>query len=167
MDEAIIQRTNQVVHAGDILYHLGDIAWSTVDIRREYLDRLNTKEVHLILGNHDNQDSRKYLDLGFRSVQAYKEIRMDMVRGSVGVNGSSTKVILCHYPLRSWNAKGHGAIALYGHCHGTLEPGLDRSMDVGVDTHDFYPWSWDEIKMKLQGKPVFSNKQEMYKESPE
>lgn len=166
MDAEILRRFNEVLKPGDVLYHLGDVAWSTVNIKRDFLDKLPTREVHLILGNHDNQDTQAYLKMGFRSVSEYKEIRMDIIKGSVGINGSSTKVILCHYPLRSWNGKGHGAIALYGHCHGTLEPGLDRSMDVGVDTHNFYPWSWEDIKMKLQGKPVFSDKLEMYKEDP-
>lgn len=166
-DEVILDNFNKTLKPGDTLYHLGDVAWSTVNIKRDFLDKLPTREVHLILGNHDNLDTQAYLKMGFRSVSEYKEIRMDIVKGGPGINGSSTKVILCHYPLRSWNGKGHGAIALYGHCHGTLEPGLDRSMDVGVDTHDFYPWSWEDIKMKLQGKPVFSDKLEMYKEIPE
>jgi calcineurin-like phosphoesterase family protein len=35
---------------------------------------------------------------------------------------------------------------LYGHSHGRLpEPPTLLSMDVGVDTHDFRPWHYDEI----------------------
>lgn len=156
MGEAIITRFNEVIGPGDTLYHLGDVSWSTFDIKQGFLGRLKTKNVHLVLGNHDNQDISAYKAMGFCSVQTYKEVRLDKVKGTVGVNGSSRAVNLFHYPMRSWNWKGHGAIALYGHCHGTLEPGLDRSMDVGVDTNNFYPWSWDEIKELLDCKPLFT-----------
>ena len=32
-------------------------------------------------------------------------------------------------------------------------------MDVGVDTHDFYPYSWEEIQNKL-GKIEFKENEE-------
>jgi len=35
---------------------------------------------------------------------------------------------------------------IYGHSHGRLpEVPHSLSMDVGVDTHDFRPWRYDEI----------------------
>ncbi len=160
MDAGILNRFNDVIRPGDILYHLGDVSWSTYDIKRNFLDKLNTKEVHLILGNHDTKDPKVYRDMGFRSVQDYKEIRMDVVRGTPDVPGSSFPVVLSHYPMRSWNRKGYGAFQLYGHCHGKL-PDHDRSMDVGVDTNNFYPYSWDEIKSKLSARPIFSDKKEI------
>lgn len=161
MDAAIISRCNEVVGVGDTLYHLGDVSWSSFNIQNNYLSRLVCKNVHLILGNHDNLKPSEYLSMGFITVSTYKEIRQDVVRGTPQSQGSSKKVILCHYPFRSWEGKGKGGYDLYGHCHGSLEPGLDRSMDVGVDTHDFYPWSWDEIKEKLEVKPIFSNAREV------
>lgn len=156
MDECIIQRFNEVVKKGDVLYILGDVSWASFDIHNYFLKRLNTREVHLILGNHDNLDPKRYLDMGFRSVSEYKEIRMDVVKGTPEVAGSSRSVVLCHYPFRSWNGKGKGGFALYGHCHGNLEPGLDRSMDVGVDTNDYYPYAWEDIRERLLAKPIFS-----------
>jgi len=163
-DEAILERFNEVLRPGDVLYHLGDVSWSSFPIKEQFLRRLNTREVHLILGNHDNRKVGEYLAMGFRSVQTYKEVRMDVVRGTMDKPGSSTPVSLFHYPQRSWNHKGGGGIALYGHCHGSLEPGLDRSMDVGVDTHNFYPWAWEEIREIMKGRPVFSSRAETDKE---
>ena len=52
-DEVIIQRFNEVLRPGDILWHLGDVSWSSFDKLNGFLKRLNTKEVHLIWGNHD------------------------------------------------------------------------------------------------------------------
>lgn len=156
MNEAILERFNSILHQGDVLYHLGDVSWSNFDIQTRLLKRLITKEVHLILGNHDNKDPGEYLKMGFRSVQTYKKIRMDIVKGSPQQEGSSLPVVLFHYPIRSWDGKGKGGYQLYGHCHGNLEPGIDRSMDVGVDTHDFYPWAWEEIRAQLGKRAIFS-----------
>ena len=42
--------------------------------------------------------------------------------------------------LPSWS------VAPYGHSHGNLpDTPSSLSMDVGVDTHDFRPWHFDEI----------------------
>lgn len=133
-DNCIIDRCNEVVKRGDILYHLGDLAWSSYPIE-QYLSRLNTKEVHLIYGNHDKP--KKLKSLLFRSQQEIK---------SISVNG--LLITLCHYPMRSWRNKGHGAYQLYGHCHNAM-PGLGRQMDVGVDTHNFYPWALEDVIKKL------------------
>jgi len=49
--------------------------------------------------------------------------------------------------LRVWNQSNRGSWHLYGHSHGRLpEVPNSLSMDVGVDTHDFRPWHFDEIK---------------------
>jgi hypothetical protein len=39
-------------------------------------------------------------------------------------------------------------------------------MDVGVDTHNFYPWSWDEIQTRLKDIPIFSSPKEVYNATP-
>jgi len=42
---------------------------------------------------------------------------------------------------------------LYGHSHGKLPaPDTSLSMDVGVDTHDFRPWHFDEIQDRMKAK---------------
>lgn len=144
MDEAMISRFNEVIRPGDILYHLGDIAWSSWDLSQ--LRRLNTKAIHLILGNHDKHKLPEYQKY-CQWVGEYKEIHFEK---------GSPSTCLFHYPMRSWHSKGKGGFALYGHCHGSLEPGLDRSMDVGVDTHNFYPYAWEEITQRLGTLPIFS-----------
>jgi calcineurin-like phosphoesterase family protein len=142
MNAAILDRFNSVIKPGDTLYHLGDVAWSTYPLG-EFFGRLNTKQVHLIYGNHDNRKESEYAR--FVCWQGhYKQVHTERARFR-----------LFHYPMRSWEGKGHGAIHLFGHCHNSLPP-HDRSMDVGVDTHNFYPWNLEEILVKFQGVPNFS-----------
>jgi calcineurin-like phosphoesterase family protein len=72
---------------------------------------------------------------------------------TVEVNNRS--LVLSHYSLRNWQGKHHDSWHLFGHSHGKLEPhGL--SFDVGVDAHDFYPWTWDEVCEKMNSiKNIF------------
>lgn len=146
MEEAIIQRTNEVVKAGDLLYHLGDVAWSSYNWDN-YFKRLNTKEIFLIWGNHDKH-MRKIVDSG---KLPYIRWAKDMKTLQLPVDdGSKHSFLLCHYAMRSWPGKGRGGIQLYGHSHGNL-PGEGRQCDVGVDTNNFYPWAIEDIWNKLKG----------------
>ena len=61
--------------------------------------------------------------------------------------------MVCYYAMRVWNRAHHGAWHLYGHSHGKLpEAATFLSMDVGVDTHDFRPWHFDEINLLMTEK---------------
>lgn len=144
MDEVMIERFNEVLRPGDLLYHLGDVSFSTFR-PEQFTQRLKTKEIHLILGNHDQLSNAEYLRRGFKSVREVHHLTIDKIR-----------VDLFHYAQRTWLGKGRGGFHLFGHSHGTL-PGLDRSMDVGVDTNDFRPYSWAEIRTRLINLPVFSD----------
>jgi hypothetical protein len=42
------------------------------------------------------------------------------------------RLVLCHYPFRTWNGIGGGAVNIHGHSHGRLTPAT-RQYDVGVD----------------------------------
>jgi len=62
-------------------------------------------------------------------------------------------VVLCHYDLRVWNRSNCGSWHLYGHSHGRLpEMPTSLSMDVGIDTHEFRPWHYDEIVGVMEKK---------------
>jgi calcineurin-like phosphoesterase family protein len=138
MDEALIERWNAVVGPDDVVYHLGDFSFGD---QANYLPRLNGKEKHLVIGNHDPKHSHP----GWASVNDMLHIQ----------SPDGTMLVLCHYAMRIWRYSHHGAIHLYGHSHGSL-PGDSQSCDVGVDCWDFKPVSLDTIKAFLaQGKPRF------------
>lgn len=138
MQEAIIARFNEVIKPGDLLYHLGDVSWSSYPLDK-FFSRLNTKEVHLIWGNHDKE--KRTVHKNIRSYSHFKYLHL-----------GQNHAVLCHYAMRSWLGKGRGAFQLYGHSHGQL-PGEGRQMDVGVDTNNFYPYSWEEIVAKMEKIP--------------
>ena len=46
-------------------------------------------------------------------------------------------VVMCHYPMVTWNQKPRGSIMLHGHSHGKLDDynalSMDLRFDVGID----------------------------------
>lgn len=138
MDEKILANFNSVLRPGDVLYHLGDVSWSSFPLER-FFNRLNTNQVHLIWGNHDKP--KQTVHPSFRSYSDIKNIHIE-----------KRKIVLCHYSLQTWNGKGRGAYHLFGHSHGNLA-GVGRSMDVGVDTNNFFPYSYEEVRDKMEKIP--------------
>lgn len=139
MDEVLLERINETVKPGDTLYHLGDWSFGDFENILKYRRRINCRNVHLILGNHDHHIERNRAGIrgAFSSVTPYLEISFN-----------KEHIIMCHYPFKTWNRGHHGSWMLHGHCHGNLplEVPLRRTIDAGVDTHDFYPYSFDELK---------------------
>ncbi len=136
MDEVMIKRWNAVVTENDVVYHLGDFAWTD---HTPYLRQLNGQK-HLILGNHD-YDNRVDKAKGWHSVERYRELKI-----------GDDNLVLFHYAMRVWNKSHHGSISLYGHSHGNLL-GDDQSLDVGVDCWMFAPITLEQIKNRLSYQP--------------
>jgi len=136
MDAAMIARWNAIVKTDDVVWHLGDFAWTD---HTPYLQQLNGQK-HLIIGNHD-YESRVSKAKGWYSVEHYKELKLD-----------DTLLILFHYGMRVWNKSHHGSIHLYGHSHDNLV-GDSQCLDVGVDAWMFAPITLDSIKNRLSYQP--------------
>jgi calcineurin-like phosphoesterase family protein len=125
-----------VVGTGDTVFHLGDFAVRQPAARVAGLLALLAGEKHLIRGNNDG--GATIGAPGWASVETYAELEEGGVR-----------LVLCHYPLRSWHRMTRGALNLHGHSHGRLAP-LPRQVDVGVDPWDFRPITLAEIRAHLR-----------------
>lgn len=161
-DMALVENINKLVGANDILYHLGDWSFGGFENIAKFREQLNCNTIHFIYGNHDHhiENNKNDIQKIFASVAYYKEKTIENIR-----------VIMCHFAMRVWNKSHHGSVMLYGHSHGTLDgmtPDIAnptwigdgyfiknwRTMDVGVDTNNLKPYSWDEIKSEMSARPV-------------
>ena len=133
MDEELISLWNAVVRKNDIIYHLGDFSLKkSVD---EYLSQLNG-QIKLVPGGHDYW--LKKIDLN-----KYKgKLEILPLYKSIKVYGE--RVVLCHYPMASWEASFHGSLHLHGHSHGKMEK-IPNRFDVGVDCNNFEPFNLECI----------------------
>jgi len=125
MDRAMIERWNSIVKPDDTVWHLGDFAVRQSPERVASLLSGLHGQKHLIAGNND--DTAVTGCPGWISVQPYAEVTVN-----------ETRLILCHYPFRTWRDMGRGSINLHGHSHGRLKP-QPHQFDVGVDVWDFRP----------------------------
>jgi len=141
-DETIIENFNSVVTDKDIVYFLGDFSmkWKYVET---YFHRLHGRWVW-IKGNHDHSFSHKLIKQYPKKIEGFYDIR--------DIKVDNTSIVLCHYPMVSWNRSCHGSYQFYGHCHGTYDDSNKLSLDVGVDVWGFKPVHLEELKSKMLAK---------------
>jgi len=133
MNEEIIRRNNEVVENNDIVVHAGDFAFKS---SHESVVKLikQLKGIHIFVrGSHDKW-------LNDRSHEIWE------------INIKGIYVVVCHYAMRVWPKSHFNSILLYGHSHGGLEP-IGKSYDVGVDSNNFYPYSFEQIKDIMKHRP--------------
>ena len=130
MNDRIVNGINAVVGQDDILFHLGDWSFGGFERIEQFRNRINCRNIHLILGNHDHHIERDREDIRrlFTSVNQYLELE---VKGK----DWEQNYVLMHYPIISWNKMNDGAIHLHGHVHLSADRriGKGKTMDVGVD----------------------------------
>jgi calcineurin-like phosphoesterase family protein len=154
MEEDIILKHNSVVSDSDHYWDLGDFAYKcTPEYAIEKLKRLNGK-IHIILGNHD-KPLRKAYNKGL-CAKMIASGKLEVVGNSVDPSISVIKtikidgiqLIMSHYAQRSWRSSHHGVYHIFAHSHGNLAP-YGQSFDVGVDTNNFCPYSFEDITKKM------------------
>ena len=151
MNDAIVKNINDCAKEDDILICLGDWSFGGFDGIQEFWDRINCKNIHLILGNHDHHIERNKGGVQglFKSVSHYNTLKV-----------GEYEFKLMHYPISSWDGLSNGAMHLHGHCHlpTELRFGKGQRMDVGMDGHpEFRPYNvFEEIIPLLKERPRLS-----------
>jgi calcineurin-like phosphoesterase family protein len=145
MHKTLIANWNSSVSDEDEIYILGDFAYKASGREANaILAQLKGKK-YLIKGNHENYLASS--DFRHEAFEWEKEYHSFFYGG--------IKIVLFHYPLLEWDGYYHRAIHLYGHVHNSplrdaacrkrfhvLGP---RAINVGVDAHNFYPVSIQQI----------------------
>lgn len=133
MNETLIAKHNKVVKKDDIVIHAGDFCWGKGGTYTEkYICPLNGQHIFL-KGSHD-----------LWLPDYHHEIWEKMIEKQY--------VVVCHYPMLRWARSHYGSWQLFGHTHGKLT--IDaKQYDIGVDNNDYYPISFDKIKLIMVSKP--------------
>lgn len=144
-DSHIIKCVNDVVSTADHLYILGDLGFHKdyVGLATQ-ISKINTRNIHIIKGNHDNMQNLVRLNRDGMIVEV-KEMKT--------VQKGRDHIFCCHYPMREWPGFYRGHYHAYGHVHNTLSP-YERSMDVGVDSIGYYPIEFDDLIKRIDNWTV-------------
>lgn len=153
MNDTIVNNINEVVQEDDILICLGDWSFGGFDNIRLFRNRIICKNIYLVTGNHDdhivkNKDNIRSIFTNVIEYYTQLDIRFES-------NNEKLKMILCHFPIASWENMSKGVIQLFGHVH--LPPVhrimAGKAMDVGMDGNNMYPISLNEVIKLMEKQP--------------
>jgi len=132
-DELLLNNTLEVLTKTDTLYLLGDVCFDMKAFHNVEKLAESVANIHIILGNHDNEKGRKnlptiedYLKLGFKisGLVRYKD------------------AWLSHAPIHTDELRGK--FNIHGHVH-DRNINDDRYFNVSMDNIGFAPVSYEHI----------------------
>ena len=131
-DEWLLDLWRSTVDRRDTIYILGDLTFLKSEEARHLLEKLPGQKF-LVEGNHDGS-IRAYKNY-FKEVYQIKEMRFKTTVAPY--LKEDFNVVMCHYPMLTWNKKPYGSVMLHGHSHGKLDDynaqSMDLRFDVGID----------------------------------
>lgn len=150
MNEAIIERHNELVKENDIIYCLGDCMLMDDAAALACIERLHGN-IKLVLGNHDTEARiKKYSELPNTEVLGYAHLLKLTKRKTA---------FLCHYPTLCDNYDENRVVSLHGHTHSdycfeTVDAESDRwTLNVGADAWNCHPVHIDQVIDSIQKGP--------------
>ena len=143
MNKALIDNWNKVVKDNDDVYFLGDFSFKCNQQRAtEFLKQLKGRKF-FIKGNHDKNTW----------LQSIKEQGLiEWYKDYAEINDAGRMVILCHYPLHSWNGLYRGSYHLYGHVHNLTVENIDwqkNRFNVSCEVTNYYPITLTDLIMNF------------------
>ncbi len=134
MDQYMIDQWNSAVRKKDLVWHLGDVAWSAESLRK--IGSLNGRK-KLILGNHDKGPMTEYLKYFDEIFGAYKQTFQS--NDHLNVRG-----LLTHYPVYETEFKYGVAFNIHGHVHTNTIPD-QRYYNVSVEPNNYKPVPFEKL----------------------
>jgi len=142
MNDSMIELWNLSIDKDDTVYHLGDFAFTNIAGTRKILETLHGKK-YLFKGSHD------------KSAVKCKDM-FEKIYISELINVNDQFLFLAHHCHRVWPRSHYNVPHLFGHSHGGLNQYAESAgklLDVGVDSHGFMPWSFDEVMKVMDSRP--------------
>lgn len=146
MNATIINNWNHVVNPNDRVFILGDVMFTqSPDVVINVLNQLKGRKV-IILGNHDDPLKKLYRKGQYTNPKERIFIAGQIYEPKVDFgHGKFEKVVLCHYPMYSWNAAFHGRLHFYGHVHSKTVTSLNNAFNVSADIQNFTPKMFKDV----------------------
>lgn len=145
MNEELIENWNAIVPPRGVVFLLGDVSLGAPkNALYELLSRLNGT-IYLIKGNHERDALQN--EKTSRHFQGIYDIAEITVKDDE-VHSGTQDIIMCHYAMMTWPGSHRGSWQLFGHSHGTIpqENLHNNQIDVGVDSHNYAPISYQTVK---------------------
>jgi len=147
MELELIKRHNERVSKEDRVILIGDMFWRHCKHTDEILSQMNGQK-HYVIGNHE--EALKWTSTDKLFVTVTESYKVDLEPFGY----KESKYLFCaHFAHRVWPKSHVGSWHAYGHSHGALaDDPRAKSLDVGVDTNNYYPYSIQEFAEKIKAK---------------
>lgn len=127
-DEELVRRWNSAVSKGDVVWHLGDFAFSSKSIA--IAGRLNGMK-RLVLGNHDHYPTAEYLK------------HFHKVYGAATLPGD---ILLTHIPVHT-EQLSRFKFNIHGHLHTSRVMRWDDILGINVENECYINVSCEQINL--------------------
>jgi calcineurin-like phosphoesterase family protein len=132
MNLELVRRNNEIVKKDDFVIHAGDFCWKgSAEFIRNLQKALVGQHIYL-RGSHDSWMNGSHHEIWERNIEGQH-------------------IVVCHYAMRTWGKSHWNSFQLFGHSHGKLEA-IGKQYDIGVDCNDYYPVSFEQIKVIMASK---------------
>lgn len=150
MNQTIIDMVLDTVKKGDEIFFLGDLGYSPEPLERLFKNLPKRVNFNWVIGNHD----KKLL-----SYFKQKCNRIDFIQETVvKIDEEKQRVVMCHYPMLTWNQSHRNAWLLFGHHHinGHGAEILEKLMigkmfNVNIECNDYQMYDENDI-IKIMSK---------------
>lgn len=139
MNEKIVDRWNSMVKPGDIVYHLGDVAFGSKEEFAPLWNKLHGSK-RLVVGNHDDI---KWLSSGgfFKKISMWRQfIEHGLVLTHVPINETGL------VRLKS-GEKNQLLVNVHGHIHHNPSP-PGRYINVSCEATSYYPRNLEDLALE-------------------
>jgi calcineurin-like phosphoesterase family protein len=148
MDAEMISRWNSVVTNKDYVYVIGDFTLNGEAFAYKIIRQLKAKKIFIIPGGHDRWIKNKDVPSDIKE-------RLVICPPLYETRWRGNTIVMCHYPMLTWEKSHYGSIHLHGHSHGNVGHfgrseevrglGQGTRIDIGVDMWDFTPVHADVV----------------------
>jgi calcineurin-like phosphoesterase family protein len=172
-NNTITRNWNTKVTNDDVVFMLGDLVLGAgKESRAVYenlLNILNYKILYVMMGNHGagfhqifkEHEEAHHIDKNYRLPIFSLAREIYFIPNYYEIFVNEQFIVLCHYPILSWNNIRHGSWMLFGHCHNNLEKTdwvknnylNTKCMDVGFEAVKA-PISFSEVKEIMDKRPI-------------
>jgi calcineurin-like phosphoesterase family protein len=128
MDKMLIDFWNHVVKCDDLVYHLGDFAWTAKHAK--FIRPMLNGTIRLIVGNHDDIPALAASGM-FQKIELWRNFKQHGFTAT-------------HIPLRQDQLR-HGFGNIHGHVHGNVATLESFHFDASVETLGYGPIHFDEV----------------------
>lgn len=164
MDLQMVQNWNDVVAIQDTVWHIGDFTLGNYETFIFYINSLIGR-INIVPGGHDYKWMGDWASVmtpeGWRipgTVNAYLYPPLHSLQ--IKRKGERPlPLVMCHYPMMSWDRSHYGSLHLHGHVHNTwkktcslsedtqLPPGEKKGcrINMSADVWDFHPVNLDDL----------------------